>query len=428
MKKPFLKKESTYWLFGTVAILIIAFFLVRPFIKDISKSSSKKQDVTQREEIKRPPNPFLTKVIKEFEDEIVDLMDRTNSPGAAIAIVKDSTVVYMKGLGVKTAGTKDSIDIHTVFRLASVSKCFASFLTGTLVEDKALHWDDKIVSYVPDFALKSPDQTKQINITHVLSHTTGLPYHTYTNLVEEGLDLKTLLGKLKEVNLSSAPGEEYSYQNVAYSVISEVIHHATGLTYEEKMKENVFAPLHMNDASIDYKTLMANKNVARPHRIAKRKWTPTRINDTYYNVAPAGGVNASISDMSEWMKALLGHREDVIKKETLQHLYSPAVVARSKNRNYAKMEKGSKSYYGLGWRILHYPADTLIYHGGYVTGFRSEVALNPAKDIAICILANAPGELVDTAIPIFFRIFRDHQSEIINWEKKQKSAASAYEN
>jgi beta-lactamase class C len=422
MKKPFLKKERTYWLFGTIAIFIIAFLFVRPFLKDLSSRASKKTRTSQRQEIKRPPNPILTKVIQEYEREIIELMDRTNSPGAAIAIVKDSTVLYIRGFGVKTAGTKDSVNVQTVFRLASVSKCFASFLTGTLVEDGVLHWDDKVVTYVSDFALKSDQQTRQINLTHVLSHTTGLPYHTYTNLVEEGLDLKTLLEKLKEVNLSSEPGQEYSYQNVAYSVIGEVIQKATGKSYEEKMKEDVFTPLHMKNASMDYKTLMANKNIARPHRMAKRKWMPTRINDTYYNVAPAGGINASISDMAEWMKALLGHREHVIKKQTLQHLYSPAVAARSKNRNYAKMERGSKSYYGLGWRILHYPADTLIYHGGYVTGFRSEVALNPGKDIAICILANAPGELADTAIPIFFRIFRNYQAEIIDWEKKQKIA------
>lgn len=418
MKKHAARKGKTYLIFGTAAIIIIAFLFIRPFL--ISSGNTVTEfNTAQRAEIKRPPNPFLTRVIREYEDEIRQLMRRTNSPGAAIAIVKDSTVVYLKGFGVKTAGTRDSINVHTVFRLASVSKCFASFLTGTLVEDGLLNWDDKIVSYVPGFTLKSRDQTNELSIAHVLSHTTGLPYHTYTNLVEEGLDLKTLLGKLKDVNLSAAPGREYSYQNVAYSLIGEVIQNATGKSYQEKMREDVFAPLGMKDASMDFKTLMSNPNIARPHRMARRQWSPTKINDTYYNVAPAGGINASISDMSQWMKALLGYRQDVITKQTLDHLYSPAVSARSKNRNYARMEKGSKSYYGLGWRILHYPADTLIYHGGYVTGFRSEVALDPGKDIAICILANAPGELVDTAIPIFFKLFRKHQNEITDWENKQ---------
>ncbi len=399
MKRKAKRNGDTYWVFGSVVILIIVFLFVRPFF--ISSETSQVQTTGSKPaEIKRPPNPFVTSLVREYENEILGLLKKTNAPGAAIAIVKDSTVVYMRGFGVKAAGTRDSINLHTVFRLASVSKCFASFLTGTLVEDGILDWDDKVVSYFPGFSLKSSQ---------------------YTNLVEEGLDLKTLLDHLKNVNSFAAPGKEYSYQNVAYSVIGEVIQSATGKSYEQKMKEDVFTPLGMSDASMNFKTLMANKNIARPHRITKRQWTPTRINDTYYNVAPAGGINASISDMAQWMKALLGYREDVIKRATLRHLFSPAVEARSKNRNYARMEKGSKSYYGLGWRILHYPSDTLIYHGGYVTGFRSEVALNPGKDIAICILANAPGELADTAIPIFFQLLKKYEAEISDWENKQQA-------
>ena len=419
MKKPARRKGKTYLFFGTLTMLAIAFLFIRPMF--FPQPTSDNSTIHRQEQIKVAPNPAVTQLIAAYEEEIKELMDKTQTPGAAIAIVKDSTVVYMKGLGVKSVGTKDSVNIHTVFRLASVSKCFASFLTATLVEDDLLHWDDKVVDYVPDFQLKSPDQTKKINLIHVLSHTTGLPYHTYTNLVEEGLDLETLLSRLKEVNLSSAPGEEYSYQNVAYSVIAKVIQSVTGKSYEETMKQSVFTPLGMTDASMDYKTLLANKNIARPHRMNRRQWTSTRINDTYYNVAPAGGVNASISDLSKWMKALLGYREDVIRPATLRQLYTPAVAARSKNRNYAKMEKGNKSYYGLGWRILHYPADTLIYHGGYVTGFRSEVAFNPEKKIAICILANAPGEMADTAIPIFFQLYKRYQKEIIDWDKRQKA-------
>ena len=86
-------------------------------------------------------------------------------------------------------------------------------------------------------------------------------------------------------------------------------------------------------------------------------------------------------------------------------LYSPVVKAPSKNRNYGRMHRLSNSYYGLGWRVLHYPNDTLIYHGGYVNGYRSEVAVNPKEKIAVCILANAPGELADNGIPLFFNLF-----------------------
>jgi beta-lactamase class C len=415
MKSP--KKKRFYASIGTIAILIIVTILILPFFKN---RETEPVSPVRRTSITRIPNPVITRLIQDYEKEIRKLMKASNTPGAAIAIVRDSTIVYIRGLGLKATNAKDSVDTNTVFRLASVSKCFASFYTGMLVEKGVLTWTDPVVKYLPEFQLISPEETQLLNISHVLSHTTGLPYHTYTNLVEEGLDLPSLLAKLKEVKMSNGVGKEYSYQNVAYSLIGEVIRAATGNTYEAGIRQNLFGPLNMNDASLDYKSFIGNPNIAKPHRLAKRSWVPTRINDTYYNVAPAGGINASIQDMGNWMVALLGHRPDVIKKETLQHLFAPSIDARSRNRNYRKFQRPDKSFYGLGWRILHYPNDTIVYHGGYVTGYRSEVALDPNNDIAICILSNAPGRLPDNGIPVFFNLFNKYKEAIVAWERKQR--------
>lgn len=416
--------KKPYRILGTVAILGIAVILGYPFIQDMTQGNERTPGVAQAAVISRPPNPHITKFTREFEKEINDLMRSSNTPGAAIAIVKDSTIVYLKGFGLKSSSTPgDSVNAHTAFRLASVSKSFASFLTGIVVEENKLSWQDAVIKYVPEFQLKSPEQTAALTITHVLSHTTGLPYHTYTNMIEEGIELNVMLGMLKDVNPSSSVGKEYSYQNVAYSVIGEVIKNATGKTYEQMMTEKVFGPLRMKDASMNYASLVGNQNIARPHRLAGRKWVPTKINNTYYNVGPAGGINASISDMAQWMVALLGHRQDVITKETLEHLYSPAIVARSKNRNYRKYQRPQHSYYGLGWRVIHYPKDTIVYHGGYVTGYRSEIGLNPTAGIAVCILANAPGELADNTVPMFFNLYEKYRDAIEQWESSNGVAS-----
>lgn len=364
-------------------------------------------------------NPELEEFLADYEQEIKSLMKASGVPGAAIAVVKDSTIVFMKGFGVKMAYGSDSIDDHTVFRLASVSKCFASFLTGILVADSVVRWDDPVIKYVPEFALKSEEQTRSLTLRHVLSHTTGLPYHTYTNLVEEGIDLPVLLAKLKDVNLSNAVGKEYSYQNVAYSIIGEVLKSATHTPYDSLMKEFVFEPLHMDNASMSYNDIIHNANVARPHLMRHGRWWPTSIKDTYYNVAPAGGVNASISDMAHFMVAMLGEKEQVITSETLNQLFVPEVKAPSKNRNYGRSQHLSSSYYGLGWRVLHYPNDTLIYHGGYVAGYRSEIAINPKYKIAVCLLANAPGSVADKGIPTFFNLFRTRRDSIVAYDRRQ---------
>lgn len=363
-------------------------------------------------------NPHLTRMIEDYEAELKLLQLFSKTPGAAIAIVKDSTIVYMKGFGVREIGKKDSVDVNTVFRIASVSKCFASFLTGILVEEHKLAWDDRVIRYVPGFSLSSAEETQKLTLRHVLSHSTGLPFHAYTNLVEDGHTIEDMLAQLKDVPMNGKVGEIYSYQNVAYSLIGEAIKSATGKSYEGWMIEKVFGPLNMKNASIDYASIMMNKNVAKPHLSQRKGWRKAKITNTYYNVSPAGGINASISDMAKWMVALLGNRPDVIHRETLDTLFSPQIKAPSKNRNYGRRHRLSDSYYGLGWRILHYPDDTLVYHGGYVNGYRSEVAVNQKDRIAICILANAPGELPDNGIPIFFDLLKKYRSEIALWDRK----------
>ena len=365
------------------------------------------------------PNPYIHKLLRDYEEKMIDLLQDTKTPGLAIAIVQDSSILFLKGYGVREVGKKDSVDVHTVFRLASVSKCFAPLLTGLLVEENLLTWDDHVVQHMPGFKLKSQASTDSLRLKHVLSHTTGLPYHTYTTLVEDGIDLQKMLEELQNVNVVAKPGEMYSYQNVAYSIIAEVIRARTGKAYQALINEKIFAPLKMRDASITYEGIMRNQNVAKPHMHWRKGWKSTTILDTYYNVAPAGGVNASISDMAEWLKVMLGSRKNFVQDETLDMIFTPVVKAKTKNRYFRKWVGRSDSHYALGWRVLNFKNDTLLYHGGYVRGYRSEVAIDRRSKIAICVLSNGPGRLVDNSVPMFFNLFYNQRDSILHWQNKQ---------
>ncbi|HEY8512606.1 MAG TPA: serine hydrolase domain-containing protein [Cyclobacteriaceae bacterium] len=364
-----------------------------------------------------PQNPYVEKLLNAYDDVIRELMHDTGIPGAAVAIIRDTTVIFQQGYGVKSIGGSDSVNHRTVFRIGSVSKCFAAMLTAILVEENVVHWDDPVVKYLPDFQLKSPEYTRQLTIRHLLSHTTGLPYHTYTTLVEDGMELKEMIARLKDVN-DGPVGELYSYQNVAFSVIGEVIHAATGKTYEQMLEEKIFRPLTMREASATYEGILYHPNVAHPHLRRHRQWKEIAISDKYYNVAPAGGINASIQDMTQWMQAMLGNKPHVISRASLDTLYKPFVRAASRNRAYRKIGRIKNNYYGLGWRILQFPNDTLIYHGGYVNGYRSEVAIYPKDRIAICILANAPGDVTDTGIPLFMDLYLERRDSIQWWDRQ----------
>jgi beta-lactamase class C len=409
------KRKNKFIIILVVVVLIIALVVVikKPYKNTTLSSSPVALPINLK------PNPYFLELLKDYESSTLRSLAATRTPGLAIAIIQDTTVVYMKGFGVKEIGTNDSVDVHSVFRLASVSKCFAPVLTGLLVEDGVLSWDDPVVKYLPDFTLKSKEFTDSLTIRHVLSHTTGLPYHTYTNLVEEGMELKAMLAMLRDVKLTGKPGEIYSYQNVAYSLIAEVVQAATGKSYEQLMRERVFAPLGMSDASMSYDDILLNKNVARPHHLWRKGWRVTSINDTYYNVAPAGGINASISDMAQWMKALMGSKENFIKDQTLEEIFTPAVKAKSKNRNFRRWIERADSHYALGWRVLNFKTDTLLYHGGYVNGYRSELAIDRNSKIGICVLSNGPGSLIDNSVPYFFSLYFEQKDSILHWQNEQ---------
>ena len=351
-----------------------------------------------------PPTPF-DGVLREYETYINEALQRTGTPGAAVAIVMDSTIIYLKGFGVKNMETQKPVDVHTVFRLGSVSKPVAATLVGILAEKDILDLEDTVTHFLPDFTLSLPTYSNELKLKHVLSQSTGFPYHAYTNLIEEAWTLPTMVNELKTVQLIAKPGQVYSYQNVAYSLIDPIVAAASGHTFEDEIRSKLFGPLFMTDASVTYEALMKNENIAQPHLFRGKQWKPIPISETYYNAAPAGGINASITDMAKWMTAMLGYRPEVISPATTAEFFEPQVRATAKNRNFNRWSRIRKSYYGLGWRIINFKNDTLAYHGGYVNGFRSEVAIHPTRKIAICVLANGPSSFSDLAIPSFFIIY-----------------------
>jgi len=135
-------------------------------------------------------------VIPAVDKAIQKILNATRSPGAAVAIVQNDKIVFLKAYGVRAAGKPEKIDVNTVFRLASVSKGFSAELAALLVEDNLIEWNDPLVKYIPDFSLRSSGQTESVTLRHVLSHSVGLPAHTYDNLLEANVPYADILTRL----------------------------------------------------------------------------------------------------------------------------------------------------------------------------------------------------------------------------------------
>jgi beta-lactamase class C len=330
------------------------------------------------------------------------------TPGLAVAVVVDGKPLLIKAYGVREAGSSAKVDVDTVFRLASVSKTFASAAAGVLVRNGRLQWDTRIAPYVSGVAFKNPDYAGQLTLRHILSHSTGLTPHAYTNLVDANITYRKILGELGNVNFVCAPGNCYGYQNVVYSLVGDIVESVTEETYETFVARYLFTPLQMHNASFGLKALMSNNNHASPHVLRKEKWTPVTVKGNYYRLAPAAGVNASIADMTQWIIAQLGHRQDVLPNVILSEMHARQIRTAKSRKQYGQSDYLQGVYYGLGWRVFDFvDHPNFVHHGGWVQGIRTEVVFNRGLNIGMVMLTNSETRKANEVVRRFLEIYRE---------------------
>ncbi len=353
-----------------------------------------------------PLSPKEQDALDEFESWLDTSFVEFGPPGLAVAVLKGNEVVMEKTFGVLDVETQQSVQPNSVFRLASVSKGFAPVLTGILVQEGCLHWDDLVAAYLPDFALNDPAATKQLSLRHVLSHTTGLPRHTYSNLLNMNVPYQEILPVLKEVELSHPVGTWYNYQNVAYSLIGDVIEQATGMSYGEALAERIFQILGMEGASTSHGAIAGCQNTAMPHGPDAEGYHRIALRDKFYSVGPAAGVNANLEDMEEWLRLLMGYRPDVIDSTALQALFQPQADVAPIEGVMRAWRPMDVSAYGMGWRLVEKDQKHYVFHGGFVNGYRSEIGFCQEQGLGIVLLSNGSSRFVGDALPHFFSLQR----------------------
>ena len=338
--------------------------------------------------------------VRGFEAVAQQLVAGGRIPGLAVAIVQNGRVLSARGYGVTDARNGEPVDAHTVFRLASLSKSFAGTVTGMLVNDGVLRWDSRLTDYVPDFRLSMPNAAQQVTVADLLSHRVGLTHNAYDRDLEGNADFHALTVKMASAPMTCAPGQCYAYQNVAFSLVGDVVFAATGQFYSEEVVRRIFKPLGMHDASYGLEGIEASARWAKPHVRGGGGWVPLRPKPTYYRGAPAAGVNASISDMAQYLIAQTGHRPDVLPAPLLATLHSSLIETPGELRGASwRRTRLSSAGYALGWRVFDYAGHDLIFHGGAVQGYRGAMALLPDRDLGIAILWNSESALPSGLLP-----------------------------
>ena len=345
-----------------------------------------------------PENPAFRGFISFMEQEL----DSSHTVGAAYTIVHNGAVAYTGTFGERKRGSNQEINEHTLFRLASVSKGFAGTLACLLELDGAFSLDDKVREHYPGFMLKDSVNTADMTIRHLLSHTSGLVPYAFDNLVEAHKELYDIADRLYEVDISAPPGELYGYQNVLFSLLDPIARRATGVPYQVLLEEKIFRPLGMEDASAGPVDLNKNPNLAYPHVRTRSGYAPLNPHNGYYNVMPAAGVNASISDMEQWLLALLGYKPEMMPDTIRTSISTPVIYTPLKWKYTRYWKPFRERYYSLGWRIYNYQGRQIVYHGGYIQGYRAEIAFCAEENVGIAFLQNSPNGLASRCVPTFF--------------------------
>jgi len=335
---------------------------------------------------------FIEKLEEELLSPITDEL-----PGFAIVVVVDGEVVLQKTWGVREAGALEPITPFTLFRIASISKTFASAAASILVKETPLSWQSPVMDSVKDLRFKRNDYGAQINLEHLMSQSSGLMPHAYTNLVEDNMSYERIIGRLNRVDFVCQPGDCYGYQNVVFSLVGDVVEAETGLDYPAYVQQKIFTPLRMQRASFGREAFLADSNHAKPHIWTGQDWRPARTTEHYYRIPPAAGVNASIDDMRAWLLAQLGNEPDVLDQDMLNELQR-GVIPTTRHQAHYRWRRGIKNVaYGLGWRVFDYKDHAgFVQHAGYVRGMRSEMVFNRELQTGMVLLTNSePRDLGD---------------------------------
>ena len=340
------------------------------------------------------PDNAVADAVAELDGIAEDLMRSSGIPGMAVAVVHGGKTLYAKGFGVRDTRTGAPVDADTVFQLASLSKPIAATVVAHEVGAGVIGWDTPVVDKLPWFALSDRAVTGMVTVGDFFAHRSGLPDHAGDVLEDLGYDRRTVLERMRLLPL--APFRtSYAYTNFGVTAAAEAVAAAAGSPWADLSDEVLYRPLGMTSTSSRFGDYTNRSDKAVGHVKVDGGYQPryTRNPDAQ---SPAGGVSASVNDMSRWLTMMLGDgRYDgrtIVDPEALLPALTPQMVSNPPTE--PAMRSG---FYGFGFNISTSPAGRvhLSHSGAFELGAATNLVIIPAADVAIIALTNA----VPTGVP-----------------------------
>ena len=345
------------------------------------------------------PSVATTPSLQALDSYIEKARTEWNVPGVAVAIVKDDTIVYLKGFGVREAGKPGVVGPDTIFAIGSASKAFTGAALAMLVDEKKIAWDGAVHDYMPAFALNDDYATRNATVRDLLSHRTGFNSGYGWLWTGSGFDRNEIIRRLRFQKNGFGFRNRFAYANEIYTTAGEIVPAVTGTSWDDFVAQRIFQPLGMTRSHTSVSALTGVTDVASPHGMVDDKLVsfPYRQVD---NVGGAGAINSTVRDMAQWLRLQLGdgvyRGKRLIGAETIDETHSGQVVARSR----IGYPGGQFGEYGFGWIINDYRGHKVVQHSGGVDGMLCVVAMMPGEKLGIVVLTNMLPHQLPTAVAL----------------------------
>lgn len=312
-------------------------------------------------------------------DKVFAQFDKPDSPGCALAVIKDGQIVYKRGYGMADLDHDIPIKPDTVFHVASVSKQFTAMAVLLLAKQGKLSLDDRVQKHITE--LREFDQP--VTIRHLLHHTSGLR-DQWNLLIMSGArlgedvirddDILDLVSRMKELNFK--PGEQHLYSNTGYTLMAFIVKRVSGQSLREFAEANIFKPLGM-----------ARTFFRDDHAVVIKQQAYA------YNPGPNGAFKLSVPNYDTvGASSLLTTVEDLARWD--QNFYDKQVGgdwAIEQMQIRGALNDGRQISYARGLVIGDYKGLKTVEHSGGDAGYRSHLMRFPDRRFSVACLCNFGG-------------------------------------
>ena len=332
--------------------------------------------------------------LQDLEKEIRKVMTENKVPGASIAIVSKSEVLWYGSFGKSDVANNKPVTPDTLFRIGSTSKAFVSFSILQLMEQGRLRLDDPVRKWAPEIQFTNPwESSDPVRIVHVLEHTAGfddVALKEYAHNDPNPIGLREALAYNPKTRTSRwKPGTSMAYCNSGPPIAAYIVEKITGQKFEDYVQKNLFLPLEMNTASY-YLTPEVEKNLTKLYKDDGITPYP------YWHIImrPSGSINASAKEMGNYVQMHLNrgtfHEKKIVSLPSIKRMEKPTTTYAAR--------LGMFGGYGLGNYTTPHKTFVFYGHNGGVSGGLTEMSYLPNHGLGFIMLMNSENGAAFTKI------------------------------